>query len=52
MIRRLPIWARTIRARLALTYSALLFGITALILAGVYVALSQTIDAAPLIRSR
>ena len=41
-----PSWARTIRVRLALTYSALLFGITALILAGVYLALSQTIDAA------
>ena len=35
---RLPAWARTIRVRLALTYSALLFGITALLLAGVYVA--------------
>ena len=34
--------------RLALTYSALLFGITATILAAVYLALSRTIDAAPL----
>ena len=45
---RLPGWARTVRARLALTYSALLFGITALLLLGVYVALSRTIVAAPL----
>lgn len=45
---RLPGWARTVRARLALTYSALLFGITALLLLGVYVALSRTIIAAPL----
>ena len=48
MIRNLLPWARTIRVRLALTYSALLFGITATILAGVYIALSQTIDAEPL----
>ncbi len=34
--------------RLAVTYSALLFSITALLLFGVYVALSQTIDAPPL----
>jgi signal transduction histidine kinase len=45
---RLPPWIRTVRVRLALTYSALLFGITALLLAGVYLALSSTIDAAPL----
>lgn len=48
MTDRLPPWLRTIRMRLALTYSGLLFGITALILAGVYLALSRTIDAAPL----
>ena len=48
MIKRLPPWTRTIRVRLTLKYSALLFGITALILAGVYFALSRTIDAAPL----
>ncbi|WP_369372430.1 sensor histidine kinase [Promicromonospora sp. Populi] len=43
-----PGWARTVRIRLALTYSATLFGITALILAGVYFALSRTIVAKPL----
>jgi signal transduction histidine kinase len=48
MTSRLPPWIRTVRVRLALTYSGLLFGITALLLAGVYVALSSTIDAAPL----
>jgi signal transduction histidine kinase len=48
MIALMPGWARTIRVRLALTYSALLFGITALLLLGVYLALSQTIDAEPL----
>ena len=36
------------RVRLALTYSALLFGITAMILLGIYLALSRTIDAQPL----
>jgi signal transduction histidine kinase len=45
---RLPSWLRTVRVRLALTYSALLFGITALLLLGVYLALAQTIDAEPL----
>ena len=44
---RLPDGARTIRVRLTLTYSALLFGITALILVCLYVALSQTIVAEP-----
>lgn len=47
-LRGLPGWARTVRMRLALTYSATLFGITALILAGIYFALSQTVTAAPL----
>ena len=36
------------RGALALTYSALLFGITAMILLGIYLALSRTIDAQPL----
>ena len=39
---------RTIRVRLALTTSLWLSVISALILAGVYFALSTTIDAAPL----
>lgn len=45
---RLPAWTRTIRVRLALTYSALLFGITAVLFAGVYVALARSLVAAPL----
>ena len=48
MTDKLPPWLRTVRVRLALTYSALLFGITAMILLGVYLALSSTIDAEPL----
>ncbi|HYI57413.1 MAG TPA: HAMP domain-containing sensor histidine kinase [Microlunatus sp.] len=43
-----PPWARTVRVRLTLTYSGLLFGITALLLAGVYWALSRNLIAAPL----
>ncbi|PRY54108.1 signal transduction histidine kinase [Knoellia remsis] len=45
---QLPAWARTVRARLALTYSGLLFLVAALLVGGLYVALAQTIDAAPL----
>lgn len=48
LIGALPGWLRTVRVRLTLTYSAVLFGITALILVGVYVALSRTIVAEPL----
>ncbi len=48
LVSGLPSWCRTVRVRLALTYSALLFGITTLILAGVYVALSRTLVAEPL----
>jgi signal transduction histidine kinase len=43
-----PLWPRTIRMRLTLTYSALLFGITAVLLFGGYLALSWSIIAAPL----
>ncbi|KGN33242.1 histidine kinase [Knoellia sinensis KCTC 19936] len=43
-----PAWARTIRARLALTYSALLFGVATLLLGGIYLALSQSIESKPL----
>ena len=45
---RVPAWARTVRMQLAITYSALLFVISAVLLAGVYVAVSSTIDARPL----
>ncbi|MGU3498408.1 sensor histidine kinase [Mycobacterium sp. C31M] len=43
-----PRWARPIRTRLAIITSTLLFGVSALILLGVYFALSHTIDARPL----
>ena len=46
--RRLPAWARTVRVRLALTYSALLFAVAALLLGGVYLALSSSIESRPL----
>ncbi|AOX67713.1 two-component sensor histidine kinase [Curtobacterium sp. BH-2-1-1] len=39
---------RTVRMRLTLTYSAVLFGISALALTAVYVALSKTVSAEPL----
>jgi signal transduction histidine kinase len=48
LVRQLPPWARTLRMRLALTYSALLFAVAALLLGGVYLALSSSIDARPL----
>jgi signal transduction histidine kinase len=43
----LPSWARTARARLTLTYTLLLFGISSVLLLGVYLALSRTLVAAP-----
>jgi len=43
-----PLWAQTIRFRLTVTYSAVLFGLAALVLGGVYAALSATVEAAPL----
>jgi len=46
--RRVPAWARTVRVRLALTYSALLFAVAALLLGGVYLALSRSIQSRPL----
>lgn len=46
--RRVPAWARTVRVRIALTYSALLFAVAALLLGGVYLALSSSIEARPL----
>ncbi|NHA66466.1 HAMP domain-containing histidine kinase [Phycicoccus sp. CMS6Z-2] len=44
----LPSWLRTIRARLALTYSAVLFGVTALLLGGIYLALAGSVESRPL----
>jgi signal transduction histidine kinase len=45
---RLPAWARTVRFRLTATYSLVLFGLTALVVAGVYLLLSSFLEAGPL----
>ncbi|MFC7492207.1 MULTISPECIES: sensor histidine kinase [unclassified Knoellia] len=45
---RAPAWTRTIRTRLTLTYSGLLFGITSLLLGAVYLAVSRSIESKPL----
>lgn len=42
---RLPGWMRTVRFRLTVTYSAVLIGLSALMLGGVYLALSSMTDA-------
>ncbi len=44
----LPPWTHTIRFRLTLTYSAMLIALSALLLGGVYLALSSILDAHPL----
>lgn len=43
-----PAWAATVRVRLAVLYSGLVFGIAAVLLALVYLALAQSVDAKPL----
>lgn len=43
-----PGWTQTIRFRLTAAYSALLFGLAALVVVGVYAAVSSTVDAKPL----
>ncbi|TDO44085.1 signal transduction histidine kinase [Kribbella sp. VKM Ac-2527] len=48
MTTRLPSWTQTIRFRLTLTYSAVLIALSALLLGGVYFALSALLDAKPL----
>ncbi|TCC22863.1 sensor histidine kinase [Kribbella speibonae] len=45
---KFPPWAQTIRFRLTLTYSAVLIALSALLLGGVYVALSQILEPKPL----
>jgi signal transduction histidine kinase len=45
---RLPAWTRTVRFRLTVTYSSVLFGLTALVVAGVYLLLSSFLEAGPL----
>jgi signal transduction histidine kinase len=43
-----PSWSQTIRFRLTLTYSAVLIALSALLLGGVYLALTQVLDPKPL----
>ncbi|WP_433555228.1 sensor histidine kinase [Pseudonocardia xinjiangensis] len=43
-----PPWTRTIRFRLAATYSLVQFGVVALVLVAVYVVMYRSVDAAPL----
>jgi len=45
---KLPPWTQTIRFRLTLTYSAVLIALSALLLGGVYFALSAILDPKPL----
>ncbi|WP_237742861.1 histidine kinase dimerization/phospho-acceptor domain-containing protein [Actinopolymorpha alba] len=46
--RWIPLWAQTIRFRLTVTYSAVLFGLAALLLGGVFLTLRTNAEAAPL----
>jgi signal transduction histidine kinase len=48
MTSRLPAWAQTIRFRLTLAYSAVLIALSALLLGGLYFALSAYLDPKPL----
>ena len=46
--RWLPSWMQTIRFRLTVTYSAVLFGVAAIVVLGVYLTLTSYLDAQPL----
>ncbi len=48
---RWPEWTRTIRFRLTVTYSLLLFGLAALVVGGIYLGLSRSLDAQPVART-
>ena len=48
MTARLPGWTRTIRFRLAVTYSSVLFGLSAVVIGGLYFVLSSVLEAGPL----
>ncbi len=48
---RAPRWARSIRFRLTVTYAAALFVVGVLVLAGVYLGLSQALDDEPITRT-
>jgi signal transduction histidine kinase len=46
-----PEWTRTVRFRLTVTYSVLLFGLAALVVGGIYLGLSRSLDAQPVART-
>ncbi|HEY6748545.1 MAG TPA: HAMP domain-containing sensor histidine kinase [Mycobacteriales bacterium] len=46
-----PEWTRTVRFRLTLTYSLLLFGLAALVVGGIYWGLSHSLDAQPVAKT-
>lgn len=46
-----PEWTRTIRFRLTVTYSLLLFGLAALVVGGIYIGLSHSLDAQPVAKT-
>lgn len=46
-----PLWTRTVRFRLTVTYSLLLFGFAALVVGGIYFGLSRSLDAQPIART-
>ena len=47
MVERLPSWMGSIRFRLTVLYSVLLFGLGAIVVFGIYTAVSRSIDKAP-----
>lgn len=49
-MRLLPGWARSVRFRLALTYSLVVFGLAAVVILGVNLALSESLDDQPVSR--
>jgi hypothetical protein len=46
-----PEWTRTVRFRLTLTYSLLLFGLAALVVGGIYWGLANSLDAQPVAKT-
>jgi signal transduction histidine kinase len=46
-----PEWTRTVRFRLTAAYSVLLFGLAALVVGGIYLGLSHSLDAQPVART-
>ena len=51
LARRLPRWAGSIRVRLAVLYSVMLFGLAAIVVGGIYAALSQELEDQPVSRT-